>query len=66
MAAPGGVNSLGAMAGAREQEVRMTGLALLALALLVALIAVWAGLSFGEKFRSQASNASVPQASLSR
>jgi hypothetical protein len=54
------------MAGAREHEVRMTGLALAAVALLVAAVAIWAGVSFGEKLRSHATNAPVPQASISR
>jgi hypothetical protein len=54
------------MAGAREHEVRMTGLALAAVALLVSVVAIWAGVSFGEKLRSQATDVPVYQASISR
>jgi hypothetical protein len=54
------------MGATREHEVRITGLALAVVATLVAAVAIWAVVSAGTKLRSQVSDASVPQASLSR
>ena len=54
------------MGGARQQEVRLTGLVLAAIATLIAVVAVWSVMSVGERFRSQVSSPSAPQASVSR
>lgn len=66
IAAAGGVNSVGHMGNARQAEVRVTGLTLAVLTTLVAVVAVWAVVVLGDRFRTQVSDAPVPQASINR
>jgi hypothetical protein len=49
------------MGTAREHEIRIVGFGLAALAVLAALLAVWAGSTLGAELRSHARSAPVTQ-----
>jgi hypothetical protein len=53
------------MGDSRQQEVRLTGLALAAIATAIAVVAFWGVMTVSERFHSQVSD-SVPQPSINR